>query len=285
MLHQKILTGEVPYRVSLGKKTTFEEHRHADVEMHYCLYGGYYFLVNKKEYYTKKGDLIFVPPMVSHGIPRDTEEEHQSLTIIVGTSFLKQNFNRFSQAVFPSPVMNLNEGEEFRLLRETLEETAELLESPVANGDLLLAGNVYKICGHVLNLAHEAETPDGASKDLRTVTSIEKALELIYLKYTEPITVEDAAAAVGYGKSNFCKIFKQVVGETFHNVLNRQRIEASLGFLRETAMSVAEIAQEVGFSDAKTYCRVFKAQTGITPGTYRKNATTKPFEAKSPRTA
>ena len=36
-------------------------------------------------------------------------------------------------------------------------------------------------------------------------------------------------------------------------------------------MSIAEIAQEVGFGVAKTFCRVFKNIAGITPGEYRKN--------------
>ena len=53
--------------------------------------------------------------------------------------------------------------------------------------------------------------------------------------------------------------------------LNRQRIKSSYGLLSETTMSIAEIAQEVGFGEAKTFCRVFKNIAGITPGEYRKN--------------
>ena len=33
---------------------------------------------------------------------------------------------------------------------------------------------------------------------------------------------------------------------------------------------VERIAAEVGFADAKSFCRVFKAQMGISPGAYRK---------------
>jgi len=81
--------------------------------------------------------------------------------------------------------------------------------------------------------------------------------------------VEDAAAVTGYGKSNFCKIFKNITGETFHDALNRRRVENACFYLRETAVTVTDIAPLTGFSDAKTLCRVFKAVTGMSPGQYR----------------
>jgi AraC-like DNA-binding protein len=81
--------------------------------------------------------------------------------------------------------------------------------------------------------------------------------------------VDDAANATGYGKSNFCKIFKLAYGESFHKILNRHRIENACYFLGETDFSVAEIAEKVGFIDIKTFYRVFKQVTGRTPCEFR----------------
>ena len=90
------------------------------------------------------------------------------------------------------------------------------------------------------------------------VANIKKALEMIYYDHSKPLTVDDAAEATGYGKSNFCKIFKMITGDTFHNVLNSQRVESACGLLSETNMSISEIAATVGFGETKSFCRIFR---------------------------
>ena len=103
------------------------------------------------------------------------------------------------------------------------------------------------------------------SKNAVNIKNIEKALDLIFHRYSEKISVDLAAEITGYGKSNFCKIFKNTTGFSFHQYLNRYRIERSKFFLKHSDMPVFEIAETVGFSDSKTYCRVFKEITGFTP--------------------
>ena len=137
--------------------------------------------------------------------------------------------------------------------------------------ELLVIGNIYKIFFYLrksLSDEGEAETKES---DFRKIENIENALDLIYYNYKEAITVEYAASLTGYSKSNFCKIFKKVVGESFHQVLNRQRVNNAAGLLKMSNMSVTEIANEVGFGDAKAFCRVFKSIYGVTPGEYRKS--------------
>jgi YesN/AraC family two-component response regulator len=74
----------------------------------------------------------------------------------------------------------------------------------------------------------------------------------------------------GYSKSNFCRVFKRITGNTFHDILNQRRVEVAGFLLVQTNLDLEEIAQQVGFLDAKCFCRVFKKYTGKTPGTYRK---------------
>ena len=132
---------------------------------------------------------------------------------------------------------------------------------------MLLKGNLYKISAYLLK---EFNGENSLSKDLSTVANIESAMELIENNYSDNITVEDAANLTGYSKSNFCKTFKKITGETFHSVLNKHRIKIAGYLLRETADMIYDIAIKVGFPDSKSFCRVFKNITGQTPGQYRK---------------
>ena len=139
--------------------------------------------------------------------------------------------------------------------------------------DLLCKGNLYKICSYLIEAISDGSSSEGDEEvSLRLVANVERALDLIHYAYPKPLTVEDAAEATGYGKSNFCKIFKSIVGKSFHRVLNEHRVKKAAEMLLETDMQISHIASEVGFSEAKTFCRVFKSVTGKTPGEYRKTA-------------
>ena len=274
MLYQKILMDDAPYQWSMGSFRAFEEHRHADIEFNYCVHGGFDIIIDKKRHHVSEGEMSLIGPMVSHEVPAAENADRLVLTAIVGSSLLKKHFSGFSGASFHSPICSLNSGSEaHRSLRALLQESAELCQHPTAHSDLLLTGNLYKICAYLLRELAEGEAePVRESGDLRRVANVEKALDLIHYDYAKPLTVEIAAAATGYGKSNFCKIFKNVVGDSFHHVLNRCRIQNAYALLTETDMSVAAVAQEVGFAETKTFCRVFKEIAGVTPGTYRAQA-------------
>jgi AraC-like DNA-binding protein len=103
------------------------------------------------------------------------------------------------------------------------------------------------------------------------VKKIDIALEAIYNRYNEPLDVESISALCGYSKSNFCKIFKNVTGDTFHNALNLRRVEIACLLLRDSNDTVEDIARDTGFLDSKSFCRVFKNVTNQTAGQYRKN--------------
>lgn len=265
--------GEVAYRVYLGDSSFFEEHRHADLEFNYVLKGSLRVMIGKKVFQVNEGELSLIAPMVSHGTTAPDAKGSLVLTVIVGASFLKSHFSGFTHGSIALPVCRLNpENPAHQKLRELLVEMASLSKQSGKNASLMLTGDLYKVCAYLLDeFVMESGEKETGPKDLRAVANVEKALDLIYYHYADPITVEDAAQSSGYGKSNFCKVFKKIVGETFHSALNRQRVENSCVLLRETALSIGEIALQVGFTESKSFCRVFRQVMGQSPGSYRKN--------------
>ena len=270
MIYQKIFTTEDPYRVGIGTFPSFPEHRHADLEFNFCIEGEFDIIIDKKLHHVTEGGMTFVHSMESHEIIGDNSGERRVMTLIVGHSLMKKHFGEFNRAAFVNSVYDLNEDGRVEI-KNLLIECERLLRSNTPSKDMMLTGNIYKILASMLDTLAVADRGVSEESNYSKIENIENALELIYYKYKEPITVEDAAALTGYSKSNFCKIFKRTVGEGFHQALNRQRAENAAGLLKLSNMSVADIAAEVGFSEAKAFCRVFKAIYGITPGQYRKN--------------
>jgi AraC-like DNA-binding protein len=268
MLYQKIHSGETPYSVSIGGFSPFQEHRHADFVLNFCVEGSFDILADKKLHHVEAGCTTLLPPMCAHEIPGH-ENERTVLTLTVGMSLLKRHFSDFSRLTATARVYDLRTPENKRIY-ELLMECADIKKKGGATADLLLTGNIYKIFGYLFDAPTEVRDVAAASTEYLKLENVEKALELIYYNYKEPLSVEYVAELTGYSKGNFCKIFKLTVGEGFHQALNRQRVSNAAAMLRATSASVADVASEVGFTETKSFCRVFKVIMGVTPGQYRR---------------
>lgn len=102
-------------------------------------------------------------------------------------------------------------------------------------------------------------------------TAIVQAVEWIDSHFANMISLEQLAEQVGLSKYHFLRSFAKYVGMTPNDYVNRKRIEHSLNLLLSTDYPLERIAQEVGYSSASYYIRVFRNMLGQTPATFRSN--------------
>ena len=100
-------------------------------------------------------------------------------------------------------------------------------------------------------------------------TYIRKALGYVAEYYGNHLDVTQVAAFVGLSPGYFSSLFREVVGVSFREHLNRVRIEESKHLLLTTENSLADIAVAVGFPDQSYFCKVFKKSVGLPPGKFR----------------
>lgn len=98
---------------------------------------------------------------------------------------------------------------------------------------------------------------------------LKNAITAIEEHYMEAVTLEDIAAYVKLSSFYFSKMFKIYAGKSFTEYLNEIRIKESCKMLANPALSIKEIADYVGFSNANYFSRVFKRIRDITPCEYR----------------
>jgi len=84
------------------------------------------------------------------------------------------------------------------------------------------------------------------------------------------VSLEDLAAYVGLSRGYLSALFKSELGTTFTDYVNTMRIEKSRELLLDAALSLADIAGYVGYSDQSYFTKKFTQLTGQTPGQYRK---------------
>ena len=99
-----------------------------------------------------------------------------------------------------------------------------------------------------------------------------RAIEYMHKSYKQNITLTSIAKHLGLNKCYFCNIFKKETNMTFSQFLNNLRIEKSKVLLKNTELSLLDIAVEVGFNNQSYFTMAFKKlNDDKTPLEYRRN--------------
>ncbi len=100
--------------------------------------------------------------------------------------------------------------------------------------------------------------------DIMTATS-----KYIKDHISDPIYIEDVARYVGLSSNYFSSLFKKEMHTPFSKYVNETRINEGKKLLRNTSLSITEIALKVGFKNQNYFTTIFKKHASITPKQYR----------------
>lgn len=100
---------------------------------------------------------------------------------------------------------------------------------------------------------------------------IKKSIAYINDHYNQNITLDMAAEHVGLNPAYFSTLFKKEMGINFSNYLLNLRIENAKLLLKNSNLSLINIALELGFENQSYFSNVFKKATGMTPKQYRQS--------------
>ena len=104
------------------------------------------------------------------------------------------------------------------------------------------------------------------------LTIIKNMVGYIQKFYCDKITLSDIAASGAVGQSKCCKLFDRYIGFTPNAYLIKYRLNQSVWYLKNTDMTITEIAQAVGFSGSSYYAEAFRKWYGVSPSGYRNGA-------------
>lgn len=93
----------------------------------------------------------------------------------------------------------------------------------------------------------------------------------IQMHLHESLSLPQIASKVLLSPAHLNRLFRQTYGITVMHYVRTQRIAAAKRILAEGSENVTEVAQLVGYKRANLFCRVFREETGLTPGQFRYN--------------
>ncbi|MEK8130333.1 AraC family transcriptional regulator [Paenibacillus filicis] len=101
----------------------------------------------------------------------------------------------------------------------------------------------------------------------RTIS--QEVKRLIEDAFDTDLTLEKIGSRLNYHPQYISRVFRQETGINFAEYLAQYRLEIAKRWLRETALTITEIAEKLKYNNPANFIRYFRKMEGITPGQYR----------------
>ncbi len=98
---------------------------------------------------------------------------------------------------------------------------------------------------------------------------VKNAMDYIEAHYSEKLMLTDVAEKIYVSQWHLSKLLNRETGQSFSELLNGVRIRVATELMRDPALRISDISEQVGFLDVAHFSRVFKKITGMSAGEYR----------------
>jgi AraC family transcriptional regulator len=109
-------------------------------------------------------------------------------------------------------------------------------------------------------------------RGMLTAPQLRRVEELIATDSAGGPTLTALAAAAGYSKAHFVRLFRRTTGTSPHRYVLQRRLEQARRLIATSALPLAEVASETGFASQSHLNNAFVRFYGCTPGDARRQA-------------
>jgi YesN/AraC family two-component response regulator len=153
------------------------------------------------------------------------------------------------------------------LLEEALSSMAKELQQQSEKENILInsvAENAETKEEIVLNLKPLAGSTQAAANFI-----INNVVEYIEKNYAAKMSLQQVAEKVFVSQWHLSKLIARNTGQSFSELLNKVRISNAKKLLKNPALRIWEISEQVGFSDVTHFSRIFRSMENKSANEYR----------------
>ena len=137
--------------------------------------------------------------------------------------------------------------------------------------DLLEAENLEEYQAKLVDILYETSVIMGETSWRESISMrIKKYVDAHYMEVN--LNVIQIGEAFGKQGAYLSQIFRDEYGMSLPNYISLTRVNQAKTYLKESKLTMGEIAEKVGFLSASAFIRTFKKLVGVTPGAYKGNA-------------
>ena len=230
-------------------------HFHSSIELLYMVEGSMTVILDGEEIQVGPGECCWCSSYLIHSY--QGEGKRRCIVAIIPLTSVPMIAKTLGSHVFADPLMKDGDGR-IRMLLEMMVEASRRDNQP------MLKGLSYTLLGMAMEQCALLHSKNSAQNEL-----VRDILKYIHEHIDQPLAVKDVAEAFGYSESRFSHLFQERLRRTLHDYIRQLRCQQAAQLLRETEMTVPEIALSKGFESLQTFYRSFKRCYGVTPAAYR----------------
>jgi len=253
-------------------------HTHKDFsELVIVMNGNATHIVDDEKFYINKGDVFVISNDTAHGY-EDTDNFHICNIMYRSENLLSSNYDIKKTAGFHALfvlepyftkehyfksrlLLGVNDFDKIRILTDSM--LSEYQSKTDGWKTFLQASFVtlIVILSRLYSFGNISEKID--------IINIAKSISYIENHYAEDISIDVLAEISYYSPRHFTRIFKETYNTAPLNYILSLRINHACSLLKESPLSISDIAFQCGFSDNNYFSRIFKKRTGLTPKQFR----------------
>lgn len=247
-------------------------HSHNFYEFLYCHNtGDVEYLVGADRYRLQKGDVILIPPGISHRplLPEHMSEPYRRDVLWISPEVMDQ----LEQMTPPEDRIMAQESRLLRTAGTRWEFIGELFRHGVRECEARLPGWEEIVLGNTIQilvyLRRAIQDRSAAPLEAEKPELLDQVLAYIEAHLAEKITLGDIAKHFWVSQSTISQIFRNKLGVSFYRCVTQRRLIAAKSLIIE-GLPLESVGQRVGFSDYSSFYRAFKQEFGISPRQFRK---------------
>jgi len=161
----------------------------------------------------------------------------------------------------------------FRLRDPTIEHIGRLFQMELNRAahpvqELLIDSLAVTLLAHLLRGYTNAVGIEERSSAMTDLACLNRAITYIEDNPDRAISLAELAGVAGVSRYHFARLFKRKFGQSPIRYVERSRIERAKAMIVQAELSLANIAQAVGYADQSHFTRRFKFYEGRPPGQF-----------------
>ena len=245
-------------------------HSHSFYELLYCCNScGAEYLVGAERYRLQKGDIILVPPGLSHRplLPEHMPEPYKRVVLWISTEFmngLRRTFPEMFGASGGNNVLLRTADTPWEGLGELFYRGLRAAEAGGEEWQMLLVGNTLTLLAQIRRaFADRGHTLQAEKPEL-----LDRVLAYVEAHLGEKVTLAQLAHHFYVSESTISQTFRKKMGVSFYRCVTQRRLIAAKEQIA-SGVPLERVSTQVGFADYSAFYRAFRQEYGISPRQYR----------------
>lgn len=263
-------------------------HSHNFYELLLCCSGDIEYLLGVRRYRIRKGDVVIIPPGVSHQplFPTAMKDYYERIVIWISedmehsfgrscpeliprkhiSGFPDEYNNAASDAANVQPqngyVLHIRDSQ-WAFLEEYFQRIWHEAECQHDNWEAVVFGNTLALMALLNRAIFSEPTPPAEKEDL-----LDSIILYIETHLNEKLTLEDTAKHFLISQSALSKLFRVRINVSFYQFVTQRRLIAAKALIKDGA-ALSDVSEQVGFCDYAAFYRAFKREYNLSPSQYR----------------